>query len=207
MKATRTLLALATVLVFSGSVFGQSIEFINLEKMTEYRQTGAGTVALKTFVPNPTMGQPPLSSPYRFMVTVEGTGISGITQPLFKGTPAGSYDSAGNGVGTDGVNHGQLFYNGSEDEWGRVFYFGAKSLPSGGPPSMTGAGGLDGLFPNGTFQLSFDGGTTYKDLSLGATDLYTAAPVATVSAGTWSGGVLTMGVGQAFDVTTTFCQF
>jgi hypothetical protein len=68
----------------------------------------------------------------------------------------------------------------------------------------TGFGGQNGLntnYPNGTYQLTFNGQTSAVSLT---GDTYPNVPVATVSTGTWSNGTLFVSAGQAVTISINF---
>jgi hypothetical protein len=60
---------------------------------------------------------------------------------------------------------------------------------------------LNAAFPNGSYTYTFGGRTASLNFN---GDLYPAAPVATVSTGTWNGGTLTVDRAQPLTLTITF---
>jgi len=181
------------------------VDFIIVEKMNDNIQTNTGTVTLRPFIPNDPNTLPPLSSPYRLQFHVEGeTNLSTLT-PMSFTVPSGSSFIANPSADYN------LYYNSESNNWGRTFQFQNKYSPTGGPPSGTGPGGLDGVFNNGAFSINVGGTTVNVNLGgVANADVYPSTPVASVSAGTWAvtNPILYLDVNEALTITTsTFANY
>lgn len=112
-----------------------------------------------------------------FTTQVEGSNLSGY--------PA-TFTSPG-GTGSTGV----MTYVSGDNQWKTTASFDGAGAP--------GQALLDGAYNNGTYHITVDGATIAPVLD---GNLYPNTPLATVSAGTWSGNVLLINPGQALTITT-----
>lgn len=119
------------------------------------------------------------SNPWSFEGFIDGTGLTG------------SFPSGPNTLTPSGGSAGNFIYDSGDSNW---VYSGNSSFSS--------QAALDTAFANGTYNLTV-GGISF---SLGLTgDLYPNMPLATVSAGTWTGGLLQLTAAQAlagFSITS-----
>lgn len=182
----------------------QSIEFISVEKLSDYIQTGTGTVTPRPF--NPMQG----SFPFSFRIDVEGDDLDLLDAPTFTAPAGSSYNLPD--PPADGVNHGTLIFN-SDGEWGRTFAFGIKGPTVSGYPSGTGPhpSGLDGVFANGEYTVTVGGEElTFQLGGDGNVDVYPNTPIAEVG-GTWAGdgsNRLYVNINEAFTINSgTFANF
>lgn len=194
----------------SARLSGQTFEFISVDKTNDYIQTGPGTTNPRPFDP------PNQSFPFTFRIDVEGSGLGALPAPTFTTPAAGSYDD------TTDPNKNTMLYDSGDGEWGRTLPFGLKYTATGGAPGGSGAwgagtggtgtGGMDGWFNNGSYTITVDGVTVNLQLGgAGNVDAYPNTPIATLSAGTWSGGglpQLNVNPNEALTINTgTFSNF
>jgi hypothetical protein len=128
------------------------------------------------------------SNNWTFTTHIEGTGLT-LTVP----SPAPSFSAPAGSTGTTGA----MTFEPSDNQWRSKY-------------SFTGAGSagqalLDAAYNNGTYNITAFGATISPSLT---GDSYTNTPMATLSAGTWSGGILYLNPGQALTITTnTFAGY
>ena len=118
-------------------------------------------------------------------IRVEGNGgttdnLSGLTAPTYT-TPVGS-----------GVASGTLTYDSNADRWSVGNTYGSQSA-------------LDTAFASGAYTVTVNSATV--SLTLSGDTYPTNAPAATVSQGSWSGGVLSIDPTQALTITTNQLLF
>lgn len=127
---------------------------------------------------------------WRFGSWITGTGLTGSypATPNNVGVPAGTPFS---------INH---VYDAADGEWRLDDYAGI-------PLMFATKTDLDGLFPNGTYTINAGGLTGMVNLT---GDAYSNRPLLTFSAGTWSGGILTLTPAEAaagFSVSSSSTPF
>jgi hypothetical protein len=163
----------------------QTVQFVFISKGIDYMQTNNGPAVVNPQAPGPLYG-----GPYSFAVSVSGNNIADIPAPALALAPGSTFDDPQN-------FDGYLTYNADWDEW----VFGLVNSNNWGAVSQA---DMDSLFANGAYQLTVQGITLNLNLTGNA---YPAAPVATLTGGTWFEGSYLLDAANSLTVTTSFAGY
>jgi hypothetical protein len=177
----RKLILFITMLAAGLTLRAQTVEWITIEKLTDYLQTGDSSTILRPY----DAGSIPVSAPYWVRMAVEGSGLEVFTPPAFS-SPAGS-----------GVTGGVMALDPYDNEWKYRMAYADKTS-------------MDTAFNNGAFVLMVNGTSVNLTLGGAANaDVYPNAPHLGFDAaeGIWSGALLTVNPGNLTFTSNTFSGF
>jgi hypothetical protein len=186
--------ALTASALCSTAVQAQTVTSVWVGRSNDNIQISTAPPIINPEPPTPTYG-----GPFGFEISVQGTGLSGITAPTFTAPAGAGILAPGPGPVCGGFfsppvyNGGVLGYDSLEDSWN----FGA--------PLFNNFGGMNGgqrncLFPNGTYTVTVEG--VPVSLTLTPPASFVPNPHFTLSGGSWSGGKYVIDVNDTLTISS-----